>query len=79
MNSTATLVVPSVPKERPLSITLEMRGASMHAKIPVEAARGRGTVMELRLTWLGVKAPHIPCTFLRRLHQQKHWREHNYS
>ena len=79
MNSAATLVVLSVPKERPLSITLEMRGDSMHAKMLVEAARGRGTVMELLLTRLEVRAPHVPRTFRRRLHQQKHWREHSCS
>lgn len=62
-----------------MSITLKMRRASMHVKRLVEAVRDHGTVMELLLTRLGVRAPHVPHTSRRRLHQQKHWHEHSYS
>ena len=79
MNIAAMLVVPSVLMERLLSITLVMRGTSMHAKTLEEAAHSRGTMMELLLTWLGVRAPHVPRTFRRHLHQQKHWHEHSCS
>ena len=52
--SAATLVVPSIPMEKPLRITLKMRGAKIHVNKPVEAARGCRTVKVLLLTQLGV-------------------------
>lgn len=77
--SAATLVVPGVPKTRLLRISPEVRGTSIHAKMPVEAGCGCDTVMELLLTRLGVRASHVPRTFHRRLHRQKRWHERSCS
>ena len=52
--SATTLVVPGAPMEKPLRITLKMRGAKIHINTPVEAACGCRTVTVLLLTQLGV-------------------------
>ena len=74
-DNAATSVVPGTPMEKPLRITPKMRGAKIHANMPAEAGRDRKAVMELLLTQLGVRAPHVLRTFRHRLHRQKRWHE----